>query len=69
MQIEGLRQDIVDEITKYKESAGFSGITFSAEQVEVLRQWYRRTHGQSFDKYCDDCVRNTVNRIISRHLL
>lgn len=69
MQIEGLRQDITDVLVKYKESAGFSGITLSNEQVETLRQWYRRTHGLSFDKNCDDCIRNTVNRIISRHLL
>jgi hypothetical protein len=67
MHIEGLREDIVAVLTKYKDTNGFSGITLSAEQVEVLRQWYRRTHNHSFDKNCDDCIRNTVNRIIAKY--
>lgn len=67
--IDGLREDIVAEIVRYKDSAGFSGINLDSEQVEALRQWYRRTHGLSFDKQCDDCIRNTINRIIAKYLL
>lgn len=69
MQIEGLDKEISDAIVKYKETAGFSGITLSIHQLERLRQWHRRTHGLSFDINCDDCVKNTINRIIARHLL
>jgi hypothetical protein len=65
MRIPNLREDIERELVKYKETEGMSGITLSDEQIEQLRQWYRRNHQMSFDKNCDDCIRNTINRIIN----
>jgi hypothetical protein len=65
MNIPNLREDIAAELKKYHDTDGFSGITLNGEQIEVLRQWYRRNHQRSFDKNCDDCVRNTIKRIIN----
>lgn len=66
--INKLREDILLELKKYKETEGFSGVTLSSEQVEQLRQWARINLSQSFDKYCDDCVRNFINRTVNRYL-
>lgn len=63
--IQELREDVLHAIVRYDQTNGLSGITLDNDQLETLRQWYRRYHHMSFDKQCDDCTRNTINRIIS----